>query len=172
MQWNVSDLLKSPTGTERRYTVDDEERRYEEIATRVTGTVRLMKTDKSILATVELDTAVWCSCSRCLSRFTHPLQFQFSEEFFPTIDLATGARLHDPLPEGAFTLNKQHTLDLGEAVRQYVVMKTPMKPLCTEACRGLCPRCGVNRNETACDCRASTEDSRWAGLEALRGKLR
>jgi uncharacterized protein len=171
VQWNVSELLKSPTGTERVYGVDDEERRYEEIATRVTGTVRLMKTDKSILATAEVDTGVRCSCSRCLTRFTQPLRLRFSEEYFPTIDLATGARLHDPIPEGAFTLDKQHTLDLGEAVRQYALMKTPMKPLCTEACRGLCPTCGANRNETACSCRASTEDFRWAGLDALRGKL-
>lgn len=172
MQWNVSELLKSPTGAERRYDMDDDERRYEEIATRVSGTVRLMKTDKSILATAELDTAVRCSCSRCLSQFVEPLHLQFAEEFFPTIDMTTGARLHDPLPEGTFTLDRRHVLDLGEVVRQYAFMKTPMKPLCAETCLGLCPVCGVNRNETACDCGTSHEDSRWVGLEALRGKLR
>ena len=56
-------------------------------------------------------------------------------------------------------------------VLEQVALGVPMKPLCREDCRGLCPVCGADRNEIDCDCAAAKTDPRWAGLAALKGSL-
>jgi uncharacterized protein len=69
-----------------------------------------------------------------------------------------------PLPE------KGGTLDLTEAVREHVLLSVPEFVNCDEACRGFCPRCGANLNETTCECRTEEEDPRWAALRRLRSE--
>ena len=56
-------------------------------------------------------------------------------------------------------------------ILEQVALEVPMKPLCREDCRGLCPVCGGDRNEVSCDCEAGQTDPRWAALAALRGSL-
>ncbi|HEX9188317.1 MAG TPA: DUF177 domain-containing protein [Vicinamibacteria bacterium] len=58
-------------------------------------------------------------------------------------------------------------LDLGEVLREHVLLVLPLKPLCREDCRGLCPRCGANRNAAACGC-APEEEPGDPRLEVLR----
>jgi uncharacterized protein len=58
-------------------------------------------------------------------------------------------------------------LDLGELVREQFQLALPMKPLCSDACRGLCPQCGVNHNRTECGCQTAWEDPRLAPLKSL-----
>jgi uncharacterized protein len=58
-------------------------------------------------------------------------------------------------------------LDLGEVVREQVLLSVPMKHLCQPDCRGLCPSCGANRNRTTCGCVDEAADSRLAPLKKL-----
>ena len=60
-------------------------------------------------------------------------------------------------------------VDITDNVRQALVLATPMKPICKEDCKGLCPVCGVNRNDVDCDCDRDRIDDRWAGLQDLAG---
>ncbi|HTH07112.1 MAG TPA: DUF177 domain-containing protein [Ilumatobacteraceae bacterium] len=62
-------------------------------------------------------------------------------------------------------------LDLRPLVRELVLLDAPATPLCRPDCRGLCPTCGVNLNETTCDCAPPAPDDRWAALDALRDRL-
>lgn len=59
-------------------------------------------------------------------------------------------------------------VDLEPMARDAVLLELPLAPLCSEACQGLCPACGVNRNESSCDCEPDDTDPRWAALEQLR----
>ena len=60
----------------------------------------------------------------------------------------------------------QHgTLDLTALLETETTLALPMKPLCREDCRGLCPVCGGNRNTTDCACQTPAPDSRWAALK-------
>jgi uncharacterized protein len=58
-------------------------------------------------------------------------------------------------------------LELGDVIREALILAAPEYPLCREDCRGLCPRCGAELNEGPCGCR-SEADPRWAALDALR----
>jgi uncharacterized protein len=138
MQINVSQLLKGPIGSLRNYEVSGTvDITGDGISSLVEGEVRLMRINQGILVKGTLYTAVEVSCSRCLTLFSCPLVLKIEEEYFPVLDVFSGARLTLPGEPGCFTIDEHHILDLTEAVRQYTLMVVPMKPLCCEDCPGL-----------------------------------
>jgi uncharacterized protein len=167
MQINVSQLLREPVGSVRDYEISEAvDISGDGGGHPVQGKVRLMHTPRSILAECALGTDIELTCSRCLSPFRYPVTLNLKEEYLPTIDVVSGVPLPPP-EEGTFTIDEHHILDLTEAVRQYTLLATPMKPLCYEDCAGLCPNCGHNLNEGPCDCPATTMDPHWSELTKL-----
>ena len=65
---------------------------------------------------------------------------------------------------------RDQTLDLAEMVREQFYLALPMRPLCREECKGLCPQCGTNLNQGTCACDVRWEDPRLAGLRTLLKK--
>ena len=61
-------------------------------------------------------------------------------------------------------------IELDGEIRDYAILAVPMKKLCSEDCKGLCPRCGKNLNEGPCDCKEEKIDSRWEPLQELKIK--
>ena len=59
-------------------------------------------------------------------------------------------------------------VELNDVLREYVLLALPMQRLCSEACKGICPDCGQNRNQNACQCAAKAGDDRWAALKQLK----
>ena len=160
---NVAQFLKSPIGTTRTYEIDEPVNIGDENPL-VRGAVTFLRTNRGILVKGRLKTSVPLTCSRCLSQFAQPLTLDIEEEFFPTIDILTGAAASPPDDEPeAFTIDQNNVLDLSEAIRQYVLLTTPMKPLCREDCQGLCPACGTNLNANTCNC-PPQPDLRTSGL--------
>ena len=167
LQINVSQLLKSPLGTSRNYTVEEEvdiagENRV------VHGEVELTRSDRSILVHGLLHVDVELECGRCVSKFTAPLTLDIQEEFLPKINISNG----EPVPESeedkdTFSIDERNMLDLLEAVRQYTSLAVPMKPLCKRDCAGLCPVCGHNLNRGECPCPPQDIDPRWDALRQL-----
>ncbi len=166
LQTNISQQLRAPIGSIRNYEVSE----IVDIAggnSLVQGEVELMRTDQSILAKGTLHTEIELTCSRCLSLFSCPLTLNIEEEYFPTTDVVTGASLPLPDEPGCFTIDENNILDLTEAIRQYVLLAIPMKPLCAEDCAGLCPTCGCNLNQGPCNCLPKPADPRWSELSKL-----
>ncbi len=166
MQVNVSQQLKAPIGSIRNYAVSQ----IVDITgsnSLVQGEVELMCTARSILVRGRLHTEVELTCSRCLSLFSCPLTLNIEEEYFPTIDVVTGASVPLPDEPGCFTIDEHNILDLTEAIRQYALLAIPMKPLCREDCAGLCPTCGYNLNQSPCNCLPKLVDHRWSKLLKL-----
>lgn len=62
-------------------------------------------------------------------------------------------------------------LDLAPMVREHALLAAPDGPLCRPDCAGLCPHCGVDRNERSCGCAVEVRDDRWSALDALRQSL-
>ncbi len=166
-QANVSLLLQESIGTTREYVVDTEIG----IAggpSPVRGRVTLTRTDRGILVQGRIETEIGLTCSRCLAQSRRPIRFDIAEEYFPTTDVHSGAALAVPDGPDSFTIDEHHVLDLTEAIRQYADMRMPMKPLCRDNCAGICPSCGRNLKEGACDCRRRETDPRWAALLETR----
>lgn len=94
-------------------------------------------------------------CRRCLGPATGELRAEVRELFEEGSD-----------QEETYLLRGEQ-LDLEPLARDAVLLELPHAPLCAEACKGLCPTCGANRNEVGCSCEAPT-DPRWAALDARR----
>ena len=171
MQINVAQFLKSDQGTTRIYQIDDSFE-DENIRVPVRGEMKLTHIDQRVLVQGRVTTDVSLVCGRCLKPFILSVVLDIEEEYYPVIDVNTGAKTLPPEESGAFLIDAHHILDLTEAIRQYKVMALPMKPLCREECIGICPVCGKNLNEGPCDCPASEIDPRWAELLKLKNKGR
>lgn len=171
---NVATLAQEPIGHARRYRVEQEhvsvpEAGYEQEI--VSGEVRLIRSERGILVSAELDLAsVRLQCGRCLVEFEEPLHIEFDEEFVIARDATTGHRI--PVDKDEFTVDGTWHLDLSEAVRQYEQSALPIQALCRPDCRGLCPNCGQNLNEATCGCDVAAVNHRWSALASLAEQLR
>lgn len=96
------------------------------------------------------------ACRRCLTDVTGTAVVEVDEVYRDEV-----------VDEDAFVIEGDQ-IDLVPAVREYVLIDLPDGPLCREDCAGICPQCGADRNETACDCDTSVRDDRWAALDDLR----
>ena len=163
MNYNVAQLLKESLGSTRTYRTDQPSHTGDGTSQVFPyGLVCLMRTDKGIWVSAALEVPLELTCSRCTSGSSHRLKIAIEEEYLPTVDILTGQRLAVPeTAEGCFTIDRQHVLDLRDAVKEYIITNQPMKPLCRQNCRGLCPTCGANRNECPCSCQEQAIDPRW-----------
>ncbi len=97
-------------------------------------------------------------CSRCLKPFTEHAVVPFSETF------AT-AEAEEMLDEESDILPLEgDEIELDPLLQEDFLLEMPTFPLCEKDCKGLCPTCGVNRNEQACSCKNERIDPRLAGL--------
>ena len=106
-------------------------------------------------------------CGRCLEPFEVPVDASFELRYVPqTENTGEGEReiANDDL---AIAFYREGMLDLIDLMREQFVLALPMKPLCREDCRGLCPECGTNLNKGQCDCTPRWEDPRLAALKSL-----
>ena len=167
MQFNVSQLLREPSGAVRKYEVDEELAPLDGgEALRVRGSVRMLKTDGGVWVSASLDSEVSCDCSRCLTGLKLPVRVGFEEEYFPIALGRTEDRGLDPVDESQY-IDYDHVLDLSPAARQYLALAVPMKPMCKEDCAGICQTCGANLNNEPCRCPRETKDPRWGPLLEL-----
>lgn len=172
MIYNVAQLLKAPAGTVQRVELDDDddlELKDGEatLAGPVSGQMRLHRTNQGIFVDGKVHVPVQLDCTRCLKSITTELDFPLREQFYPTVDVNTGVPLPAPDDELAFPIDRNHLLDLREAIRQNLVVALPMTALCKEDCAGLCAQCGKDLNEGPCNCQPETTDARLAALREL-----
>lgn len=171
MKINVAQLLKEPTGAVRRGNLSEDITGMDddlEIKSLLTGPLKMIRTADSILVTASLRTALGLQCSRCLEPFSAPVELEIEEEFYPRVDIHTGAKIPvTQTEEEAAIIDEQHVLDLAEVVRQAIFLALPMHPLCTEDCAGLCSQCGQNFKDGPCECTAEVVDPRLEILKQL-----
>ncbi|MGH9257837.1 MAG: YceD family protein [Vicinamibacterales bacterium] len=107
------------------------------------------------------------ACSRCVEAYRLPVSAPFDLRYLPASAAIADAEheMDDEDLETSYYRDDQ--IDLSELLREQFYLALPMKPLCREDCRGLCPQCGINLNTGACDCAPVWEDSRLAALKGL-----
>jgi uncharacterized protein len=172
MIYNVAQLLKAPVGTVQRVELDDADELVladdeAVLAGPISGEAKLHRTNQGIFADGWVRVPVELECTRCLKHFTATLEYPLREQYYPTIDVNTGMPVPPPDDELAFPIDRNHLLDLREAIRQGLVLALPTKALCDENCAGLCPQCGKDLNEGPCDCEPEPVEDRFAELRQL-----
>lgn len=113
------------------------------------------------VAALELD------CGRCLDPFEVPIDASFELRYIPAVDNTGEGEREIEEDDLTTAFYREGALDVIEMLREQFTLALPMKPLCAEACRGLCPECGANLNRTECGCTPKWEDPRLAALKGL-----
>lgn len=169
---NVLRELRQRIGSVNLYDIEEPQLRVDDATLHdISGDVRLLRTDRGLLAKVSARAGMEAECSRCLKETLAPVEIEFEEEFVPVVNADTGAPVHLEDPgEEVFRIDKRFDLDLREAMRQYILISEPAKPLCQPACAGLCPNCGADLNAGPHDCEQAA-DERWSALAGIKTKL-
>lgn len=121
-------------------------------AFRVTGRAR---------TTLELD------CSRCVEPFQLPVEGLFELRYVPEEQNEGDGEREITEDDLTTAFYREGSIDLIEMLREQFQLALPMKPLCSEACRGLCTVCGGNLNRTDCGHKPTWEDPRLATLKGF-----
>ena len=111
-------------------------------------------------------------CARCLEPVELIVEGQFDLIFRP-LGVDGGA------PERAISTSETEigyyqgdSLLLEDVLREQVLLSLPARTLCKPDCKGLCPRCGANRNTQPCSCEEGPKDPRWEALTGLRSRIK
>ena len=139
---HVAQLLQEPVGATRQrvLALPELELDDEHDADGVAANLRLTRIPAGILVEGRLTAAVTLECIRCLDEFEQAVETTFADEYRPTIDIVTG---HDVEQDGEtdeadyFSISDTHVLDVGESLRQAILLALPMAPRCREDCPGI-----------------------------------
>jgi len=110
-------------------------------------------------------------CARCLESVRHALLGDFDLLFRPLGADAGPAERSLAAPDTEIGYYQGEGLVLEDVLREQVLLSLPARTLCRQDCKGLCPRCGRNRNTESCACEESSSDPRWTALSDLRSRL-
>lgn len=108
----------------------------------LTGNVRVTRTAQGLLVQAKFQARLAAECVRCLTEFQQPLEIDFSDLY---------AFTQASLTESGLLLPETGKIDLAPVVRDEMLLAVPISPICRPACKGLCPICGENLNETTCE---------------------
>lgn len=106
-------------------------------------------------------------CARCLVPVPTPLDTSFDLIFRPENVDAEGGEHAISEDETEIGYYERSGLPLEYVVREQVLLTLPGRALCREACKGLCPHCGVDRNAGECSCGEGAGDPRWGALAGI-----
>ncbi len=125
---------------------------------------RLEKTGEDYLLRAHLRGELEATCARCLEPARVPIDLPLAVTFVSSEADKTD---DDDDPDVVAFLGNE--IDVGDEIRDELLLAMPINPLCQEACRGLCEVCGGNRNLSACSCKVDTVP---AGAFSALGKLK
>lgn len=143
----------------------------------------LRAVDGTVCVTGVVEGTAVRQCVRCLKDFEAPIAFSVRVAYEREIKAApVEARRDDPRKRRATPVvdvdaDEQNDdiyhyagdhLDLAPMLREQLILAAPMHPLCTEECRGLCPRCGKDLNDGPCQCAAEPIAGPFDILRKLR----
>lgn len=106
-------------------------------------------------------------CSRCLEPYRLAVDAPFDLRYLPQSENSAEGEREVEDEDLSASYYRDDQIDLGQLIEEQIYLGLPMKPLCQEACRGLCPQCGTNLNVEACSCDTRWTDPRLAGLKAI-----
>ncbi|HOW23561.1 MAG TPA: DUF177 domain-containing protein [Sedimentibacter sp.] len=141
------------------FTINDEEFLKEaRLDKNVLITGEIYKIKDSLTFSGKLEYVITVECARCLKEFDKKIETKFLADLVEEEDMESD-NLQMVITDG--------TIKMDEAIKQLIYLSMPMKSLCRDDCKGICPNCGVNLNEETCQCENSITDPRFDKLKDL-----
>ena len=125
----------------------------------------LRKSGDSFYCTGQAKTDVKLECSRCLETYFHSLETKL--DFYVRVEKdRIKIEYQDQAEPLVFPGNQFFSIE--NLIREAILLNLPLKPLCSEDCKGLCSVCGANLNISDCNCKKEELDPRWEKLRNLK----
>ncbi len=140
----------------------------------VTGEIRVQVMSEDLVEIRgRIGTTLALTCGRCLEPFEQPIAQTFELNF-----VNTGEKGDETNGEGGEReildrdISTEYfsgdVIELSDILQEQIVMNLPARPLCNEVCKGLCPSCGVNLNQSSCTCKPVTGHPAFTVLKGLK----
>ena len=111
-------------------------------------------------------------CARCVEPVEIPLAAEFDLIFRPAAADREATERSITAQETEIGYYLKDSLLLEDVLREQVLLSLPVRTLCKPDCKGLCQRCGANRNSQACSCEDGPSDLRLEALSGLRSRIK
>ena len=121
-------------------------------------TGEILKIDDGTVFTGKIEYTLSDECARCLKEFDRKIESKFQAELVQKEDIES---------DEIQLLVTDGTIKMDETIKQLIYLSLPMKSICSKACKGICPSCGVNLNNEKCKCENSLTDPRFEKLKDL-----
>ncbi len=119
----------------------------------------------------DLNVSMEATCDRCLETAKHPVVSRFDLAYMPASEAAAGGEAEVDEAGVEVGYYEGSGIELNEILREVVLLALPMRLVCSEDCKGICPVCGQNRNLLDCGCHMEAADDRWSKLKAIRSEI-
>lgn len=113
--------------------------------------------NNSFLLKANIKTELELNCSCCNKPVFRQLDLDIEEIFAE----------HDYSGDGEVWTFSGDTIELNPVIMSNICLNIPMKILCKQDCKGLCPKCGHDLNESDCGCDLTERDPRFDKLNLL-----
>ncbi|WP_022854445.1 YceD family protein [Thermodesulfatator atlanticus] len=134
----------------------------------IRASVHLQRWGIDVKVTGQVETEISLICDRCLKEFPFPIKSKINVLLEPRAVLS---RLKEEMRLTKDDLDviffDGHLVEVDEVVREEILLAVPMRKLCHEECKGLCPNCGKNLNNGPCQCKKQVPESPFAILKKL-----
>jgi uncharacterized protein len=182
MEFKISDLEREPIDFDLRFAAgaidfgDEAEQKGFLASEGRAEVLHEHRGPKEIVADIRLkgkfDGNFEIPCARCVEPVPTQLTGDFDLLFRPIGADAGGPERSITAPETEIGYYQKDSLLLEDVLREQVLLSLPVRTLCKPDCKGLCPRCGQNRNSQVCSCDEGPGDPRWEALAGLRGRIK
>lgn len=133
------------------------------------GTVALHKEGRSLRVQGDAAFRVVEPCARCLAEVDQTLVTHFDlTKVLGARPSGTPRTREMPEDEVDEDYLDEPEIDLDQVLLEQIALEMPLRLLCSEACKGLCPHCGANLNVETCRCETEEVDPRFAVLKKLK----
>ncbi|MCK5087502.1 MAG: DUF177 domain-containing protein [Melioribacteraceae bacterium] len=123
---------------------------------------RMDKSTYQIVLNCDFSADTELICDRCNEKFIFRVSNNFQNIYlFSSEEETDDVNIH-------YLSLEQDKIDLSKDVSEYAKFAIPMKKLCSESCKGLCPHCGINLNEKKCNCKTEETNPVWDKLQKLK----
>ncbi len=110
---------------------------------------------------IQLSTISHNVCDRCLNQYDDQITAKQSQIYH------IGDTNKEQTAEFEYLPSNATEIDITSLLREMIVLQHPIKMLCKEECKGLCPHCGADLNNEECRCTSGLIDPRWERLRKL-----
>jgi uncharacterized protein len=170
----IERLTPEPAHVQHVFALGELQFRHDDAALEepVSADFILTHKDKDLRVVGTIQTAIRYQCSRCLKEFSSPLETSFDLFYLPQPAWKKDEEIELKYEDMEVGYYDGLGLDVDLMVLEQIELALPMKFVCREACKGLCPYCGADLNRGLCPCRDDTTDSRLAVLRDFRSKMK